>query len=503
MSTTLQLKGISKAFGSNQVLHDISFELESGHVTVLMGANGAGKSTLVKILSAVHKRDSGSIQLFDKPFNPQTPAQAMAEGVVTVHQSINDGVVPDLDIASNLLLEHLASGATGFWIRQSTLLAKARHVANLVGLTASLDTPVRTLSLADRQLVSIARAMAYEPRVLILDEPTSSLSATEADRLFKLIDKLREHGVAILYISHRMSDIRRLADRIVVMRDGNISANLDREPLDLNHAVNAMLGRSMEDMQLKLASGKKPCLTLSQLVLAPDAQPFDLQVNDGEIVAVTGLIGSGKSAMAHVLFGLTPLLAGNMQLGSQDYKPHTAGDAIREGVFLCPRDRGSNAIVPDFNLTRNITLPFVSRYSRLSWLNQRLERQRSTTLIDAMGVVCQSADDNIGTLSGGNQQKVTVARWLSEPCSLLILDEPFQGVDIQARRDIGEQLRSSADTRGTLVLVSEIDEAIEIADRIIVLAEHTVVGEHINRNPDMDLLLSQVASATKHGANAA
>lgn len=468
-----------------------------------MGANGAGKSTLVRILSAVHKRDSGSIQLFGKAFDPQSPAQAMAEGVVTVHQSINDGVVPDLDIASNLLLEHLASGDTGLWIRQASLRSKAQSFADIVGLSAPLDTLVRTLSLADRQLVSIARAMAYEPRVLILDEPTSSLSASEAERLFKLIDKLRDHGVAILYISHRMSDIRRLADQIIVMRDGSISAHLDKEPLDLNVAINAMLGRSMDDMQLELAARTTPCLTLSKVLLAPNAQPFDLRVYEGETVAVTGLIGSGKSALANVLFGLAPLLSGSMQLGSDPYEANAPADAIKQGVFLCPRDRGTNALVPDFNLTRNITLPFVSRYTRLSWLNQGLERIRSAQLVENMGVVCRSAEDNIGTLSGGNQQKVAVARWLSEPCRLLILDEPFQGVDIQARRDIGERLRSSAGSRGTLVLVSEIDEAIEIADRIIVLAEHTVVGEHINRDPDMDLLLSQVASANAQGVNAA
>ncbi|MFK8082166.1 MAG: sugar ABC transporter ATP-binding protein [Granulosicoccus sp.] len=503
MSTTLKIRGVRKAFGTNQVLHDINFELESGEVTVLMGANGAGKSTLVKILSAVHTRDGGSISLFDQDFNPQTPAQAMAEGVVTVHQAINDGVVPDLDIASNLLLENLASGETGLWVRQATLLSKARRVADLVGLSVPLDTPVRRLSLADRQLVSIARAMAYEARVLILDEPTSSLSATEADRLFKLIDKLRRHGVAILYISHRMSDIRRLADRIVVMRDGNISADLSTKPLDLTLAVDAMLGRSMDDMRLTIVSGTPPCLTLDSAVLTTDSRPFNLCVHEGETVAVTGLVGSGKSALANVLFGLSPLQAGSMQLSDQRYQPLVPQDAIRQGVFLCPRDRGTNAIVPDFNLTRNITLPFVSRYSRLSWLDQRRERQRSTQLIDDMGVVCRSSDDNIGTLSGGNQQKISVARWLSEPCRLLILDEPFQGVDIQARRDISDRLRSSAGTRGTLVLVSEIDEAIEIADRIIVLAEHTVVGEHINRDPDMDLLLSQVASANKQGANAA
>ena len=503
MSQTLQLKGLRKAFGSNQVLHDIGFELDAGKVTVLMGANGAGKSTLVKILSGVHERDEGSITLSGSAFDPHSPKQAMAQGVVTVHQNINDGVVPDLDIASNLMLEQLATGKTGLWVRQGALQEKARHLAELVGLKASLGTMVHSLSLADRQLVSIARAMTHQPRVLILDEPTSSLSAAEAERLFQLIDKLRERDVAILYISHRMSDIRRLAERIVVMRDGRISANLTQSPLNLGDAVNAMLGRSMDDMLLSPVTGSLPCLEMSQLVLEPGARAFDLSVQEGEVVAITGLVGSGKTALANALFGLSPLVAGTLRLGGKSYHPGKPAEAIAQGVFLCPRDRGRNAIIADFNLTHNITLPFLAHYSWNSWLLSRRERQRSIELIEQMGVVCQSSNDNIGTLSGGNQQKVAVARWLSEASRLLILDEPFQGVDIQARRDIGERLRHSAPGRATLVLVSEIEEAVEIADRIVVLAEHTVAGEHLNDKPDMEQLLAQMASADKPGANAA
>ena len=500
MQSTLQLKSLSKAFGSNQVLHDISFELAAGKVTVLMGANGAGKSTLVKILSAVHQRDKGEIFLEKQAFKPRSTAQAMAQGVVTVHQNINDGVVPDLDIASNLLLEQLATGKCGLWIRQREMEKKATQLAQLVGLNAALDTPVHELPLADRQLVSIARAMAYEPKLLILDEPTSSLSTTEADRLFKLIKRLRRQNVAILYISHRMSDIRRLADRILVMRDGRISADLAQRPFNLSYAVNAMLGRSLDESTLKVCQTDIPCFTLKNAVLQSGSTPFDLSVHAGEVVAVTGLVGSGKSALAHAIFGLTPLIKGTMTLDGVSYRPLSPANAIAADVFLCPRDRSTNAVIPDFSLTGNITLPFLPRYSNLFFLNNTREQTRAKELIIKMGVVCQSAADVIGTLSGGNQQKVTIARWLSEPCKLLILDEPFQGVDIQARRDISEQLRLSAGNRGTLVLVSEIDEAIELADRIVVLAEHTLVGEHTNHKPDMDLLLEQMASGEHQGA---
>jgi simple sugar transport system ATP-binding protein len=300
-----------------------------------------------------------------------------------------------------------------------------------------------------------------------------------------------------------MSDIRRLADRIIAMRDGSITGTFIDKPLDITSAVNAMLGRAVEDMRIEISECQKPALTLSQLVLAPGAEPFDLGLHEGEIVAVTGLVGSGKSALANVLFGLQQPTTGSMQLGATEYRPQTPGEAIRAGVFLCPRDRGNNAVVPDFNLTRNITLPFLGRYSTFSWMNRRQEQQKSTALIKELGIVCQSSDDLIGTLSGGNQQKVMVARWLAETARVLILDEPFQGVDIQARRDISDRLRKTAGRRATLVLVSEIDEAMEVADRIVVLAEHTLAGEHVNRDLDMEQLLVEVSSAAKARADAA
>lgn len=498
MNTALSVTGIKKAFGNNNVLHDVGFELPAGKVTVLMGANGAGKSTLVKILSGVHQRDAGDIVLFDQPYSPQTPSAAITSGVVTVHQSINEGVVQDLDIASNLLLEQLANGESGFWLDQKQLRSKAKDIAKLVGLNHSPDTLVHTLSLADKQLVSIARAMAYKPQVLILDEPTSSLSSTEADRLFTLIDSLREQGVAILYISHRMSDIRRMADRIITMRDGRITGEFEHHPLDLSAALNAMLGRVVDNTSISLALTDKPVLTLKNLVLSEGAKAFNLSFNEGEIVAITGLVGSGKSALAEILFGQLPAVSGAMHLDSSAYQPHNAAQAIQAGVFLCPRDRASNAIVPDFNITDNLTLPFLSRYSTLSWLRKNKELRRSNELIDELSIVCQSASDSINTLSGGNQQKMVVARWLAEQARVLILDEPFQGVDIQSRRDIGDKLRRTTAGRVTLVLVSELDEALEIADRIVVIAEHTLVGQHINKGIDMNLLLAEVASSKNH-----
>ncbi|MBK0327972.1 sugar ABC transporter ATP-binding protein [Rhodobacteraceae bacterium F11138] len=487
------IAGVEKAFGPNRVLRGIDLTLASGQVTVLMGANGAGKSTLVKLLCGVHQPDGGRIELFGQPYAPATPAEAIRAGVVTVHQSINDGVIPDLDVASNLMLDRLADAGSGFFVRSRALRAEASRIAAAMGLDLDVRAKVGDLGVAERQLIAIARAMARHPKVLILDEPTSSLSATEAERLFALLDRLREQGVAILYISHRMSDIRRIADRIISMRDGQISGVFEDTPLDYEGAVTAMLGHGLTSVDITIPAPGPQVLRLQGLQLSPDSPPIDLSVCRGEVVAVTGLLGSGKSALASILFGLAPAAGGTMTLNGTQYAPVSPRDAIRSGVFLCSKDRASNGVIPDLDITGNITLPFTRRHSHLSFLSATSERTTARSMIDHLGIVCQGSNDAIDTLSGGNQQKVMVGRWLAEPSQVLLLDEPFQGVDIRARRDIGNRIRDGAADRATLVFAAEPDEALEIADRIIILNEEALVGEHRNENVDLNRMLAQIS----------
>lgn len=492
-----KISGVEKAFGMNRVLRGIDLDLPRGTVTALMGANGAGKSTLVKILCGAHQFDAGQITLNDRPWRPEAPSDAIRAGIVTVHQSINDGVVLDLDVASNLMLDRFAQPKSGLWARDRRLRVEAAKVAEAVGVRVPMTARVRDLPLAERQLIAIARAMSQTPSVLILDEPTSSLSATEAERLFGLIDRLRETGVAILYISHRMSDIRRIADRIVSMRDGQISGVFEESPLDLEGAVTAMLGHAMTDVDVDARAGGDPILRLEGLQLRLESKPISLTAHQGEVIAVTGLVGSGKSDLASVLFGLEQPASGHMVLNERAYRPTSSAQSIASGVFLCARDRGSNGIVPDFNLAKNLTLPFLPRYTRGSFLSRKSETAKMQAMVEQFGIVCQGPGDAITDLSGGNQQKVMVARWMAEDCSLLILDEPFQGVDIKARRDICHQLRASADARATIVFVAELDEALEVADRIVVMADHTITGDHMNRNADLNVILSQITGQEK------
>jgi simple sugar transport system ATP-binding protein len=496
---TIRLAGLYKAFGRNEVLRGVDLTIPAGQVTVLMGANGAGKSTLVKILCGVHAADAGTVTLSGRRFAPFSPSDALRAGVVTVHQNINDGVVPDLDVASNLLLDNLAGGGggdgTGLFLNRRAMRGRAREIAAAVGLDIDVTRPVAGMALADRQLVAIARAMAHRPQLLILDEPTSSLSAAEAERLFELIDRLRAQGVAILYISHRMSDIRRLADRIVSMRDGAIAGVFEGDGLDYSGAVRAMLGHEMTEVNIAIPAPGRPVLEARGLVLRPEARPFDLTAHENEVIAITGLVGAGKSDLAAALFGLAAPEAGTLRLDGQGYAPASAGAAIGAGVFLCPKDRLVNAVVADFDITRNLSLPFLRRHSRAHFVRSTSEAATARRMIGDMGIICQSFSDGILTLSGGNQQKVMVARWMAEASRLLILDEPFQGVDIQARRDIGAKIRETAATRATIVFVAELDEAFEIADRILVMSEHSIVGDHRNENIDLSRIMAEVVEA--------
>jgi simple sugar transport system ATP-binding protein len=493
---------VRKSFGPVPVLQGLDLDLKAGAVTVLMGANGAGKSTLVRILSGVYTRDAGTITLAGAAFEPATPAEAIRVGVVTVHQNINDGVVADLDVATNLTLDRLNGRGARLFFNPRRVRREAAAVAARMGLAIDLSASINDLTLADRQMVAIARAMAHEPRVLILDEPTSSLSSAEADRLFDLVDRLKARGVAILYISHRMSDIRRLADSILALRDGRITGRFEGPELDYEGAVNAMLGRKVSAGEVSVRPAGRPVFSVRGLKLSEQTSPFDFDLGDGEIVAVTGLVGVGKSALAETLFGARAAAAGEMTLDGARYAPKTTKQAIARGVFLVAKDRAISGIVPDFNIYENISLPFLRRLSSLGIASRGAERAKARRQIADLGVVCRSERDEMQTLSGGNQQKVMVARWLSEPSRLLILDEPFQGVDIAARRDICEKLRASAAGRSTILFLTELDEAFEVADRILVMSEQTIVGEHRNSDIDVERLLSEIAGQSHQQVSA-
>jgi simple sugar transport system ATP-binding protein len=494
IANTIEIRAVKKAFGNNTVLHDITLSLKGGNVLALMGANGAGKSTLVKILSGVYSADEGVVLINGQQVDITTPQTARDAGIITVHQIINDGVVQDLTIAENLLLDKLCDGRFSTFISKRELQKQAQPIADKIGLTLPLDTQVSDLSQADRQLVTIARAISNKPKLLILDEPTSSLSDTESVKLFEAVETMREQGVAIIYISHRMSDIRKLSDKIAALREGQIVGWFE-PPLDYNAAVDSMLGHAVSDVSHSYVEGNKTILELLDIQLKPDSRPFNLTLKSSEIVVLTGLLSSGCTSVVEGIFGMNHFSSGQLKIDNQAWSPKDPKHAIDSGIFMVQEDRGNNALIPDFSIEQNVSLPFLKHFSSFGFINKRKEREAATKAINITKVKFTDQEDFISTLSGGNQQKVMVARWMLDECKVLLLNEPFQGVDISSRRQIGELLRNSANQRATIAICTDIEEALEIADRIIVFNHNNLVGEHRIDQIHMPTLIKQIAAA--------
>ncbi|WP_322014675.1 sugar ABC transporter ATP-binding protein [Paraburkholderia sp. J12] len=470
----LTAHAITKRFGATIALSRLDFSIREGEVVALMGANGAGKSTFVKIVSGVHAHDEGTMTLAGAPYAPATPQAARRLGVATVHQSVADAVVPTLSIADNLLLEQLCGEGAPWWTPRASRRARARALAARVGLAADLDAPLGSLSLAGQQRVAIARALATRPRLLILDEPTASLSAAEAGRLYELVDGLRAEGVAVLLVSHRLADLRRLATRVAVVRDGRIVAEQEA-PVDFDAALEKMIGRPLaaaHAVPKPLSEARAiAALSLRGLRLSAHSEAFDLDVGEGEIVAIAGPVGAGKSRLARVIFGAERAAAGAMSLYGRPWQPREPGEAIRAGVFFAGEDRWRSSLFPDSvpfaSIAGTISFPFLPRWGRAALLPRKREAAAAREAIERFGIRCEGPDDRLTRLSGGNQQKVLLARWHAEAACLLLLDEPFQGVDAGARADIAATLRREAAGRATLVFVSDLEEAHEVADRIV------------------------------------
>lgn len=489
----IRVRELSKTFGSNRALDRVSLDIFPAEVVALLGANGAGKSTLVKILAGSQTHDGGEIWIDGQPRHFSSPLSARRFGIVAVHQQINEGIAPGLSVAENLLLDELCRPDADFWLNRRRLLERAASIAAGLGLVLPLEQPIEHLGQAERQLVVLARAFALQPRLLILDEPTAALSDAEAQRLFGLIDTLRSRGVAILYISHRLSDLQRVADRAVVLRDGQLAGEFSARQLP--EALEAMLGQALEAHVYTPRAAGREVLKLRGVKVLPRTRAFDLSLHENEVVVLTGLLGAGKSEIAEVLFGLRKPLSGSLQLDGIEWQPGSPRQAIQNGVFFAAEDRASQSLVADFSLRRTLTLPFLERFTRGGFIRNRAEAAAVEAQVAALGIKTAGIDVPMSALSGGNQQKVVLGRWLLGEGRVLILDEPFQGVDVRARREIGQLLRDSAAGRATLVICSDVDEALEIADRILLVRDHAVVAEYPRAGLDRATLVAALAGS--------
>jgi len=473
----LQARSLAKSFGSTRALADFSLAVEPGEIVALMGANGAGKSTFVKILAGLHTPDGGAIRYQGRPFAPRTPAEAARAGIVTVHQSTDLVGVPGLSVADALLLNHYVDGRMLMWLSRASVRRRAQAMLDGAGFTLPLEADFADLTAAQRQLVAIARALAHQARLLVLDEPTASLAAHESARLYQILLDLKARGMAILYISHRTADLQALADRVVILRGGRAVADLHR-PVDFNQAIETMIGRPLASARPQArAHATEAVLELKAARLLAGSAPFNLTVHRGEVLAITGVLGAGKSRLLSALFGAGRLAGGTMRLNGAPYAPRHPREAIARGVAMAAEDRHRSSLMPaDWpgeSIAATIGLPHLARWYPSGLLRRSKEREKAHAAIDRLGIRAAGPDASVWSLSGGNQQKVVLARWEAEPNHLLLLDEPFQGVDVGARHDIVRAIREQTG-RATLIATSDPEEAMEVADRVLVLDQHSL-----------------------------
>ncbi|WP_211209805.1 sugar ABC transporter ATP-binding protein [Uliginosibacterium gangwonense] len=474
----LQLRQIHKRFGATVALAGVDLSIHAGEIVALMGANGAGKSTLVKVISGAHQPDAGDVFVRGMRVSFKSPRTSFSNGIVTVYQNTNLLGVPGLSIAENLLLDQHCGGRSRIWQTRIAIHKEAKRIADALDLHLDLEADFLSLTPAERQLLALARALHTQAQLVILDEPTASLSQRESAILFAAIDRLRQQGVAILYVSHRLEDLRKIADRAVVIRNGRVAAEFSA-PLDLNAAVQAMMGSALHLPAPRAQHFDVPVLQIRNLRLTPSSTAFDLSVHDGEIVVVTGNLGSGKTRLLKTLFGLMPVIQGEITLDGHAWHPATPRDAIRDGVFMAGEDRWKTSFLPQDSLGASIAdviaFPHLDRLFPHGLIRQKAIDEIADQQIRALGIRCTGGQDKPEQLSGGNQQKVVVARWQSQPSRLLLLDEPFQGVDVGARQDLITAIRKRK-SGATLIATSDLEEALEVGDRIIVLKNHEVIS---------------------------
>jgi ribose transport system ATP-binding protein len=494
-SFRLEVRGIRKAFGGVEVLHGVDLDAHGGSVLALLGENGAGKSTLVKIIAGDYQPDAGTIVVGGEPFAALDPVAARRLGVKMIFQELADA--PTLTVAENISL--------GRWpnrrglLRWGELRRRAQRVLDQLGTELDLDKPVGALAVGERQIVEIARAVSDEARCLILDEPTAALSAQETDRLFGFVRRLREQGVALIYITHRLDEVRTIADRVAVLRDGDLVLEGEAPALSRRELVSAMVGRSIADVHrpqdVQHPGDAAPLMAFAGATLSGSFEDVSLAVRPGEVLALYGKLGSGTAEVAQCAFGLHQLTGGRMELDGRPVAFRRPSDAIAAGVGLLPADRQREGAFMVRPVAENLAAPSWGRLAgRGGIITRGREARAYRRWHDELNI--RSRNDPaqpLATLSGGNQQKVLLGRWLERESRVLVLIEPTRGVDVGARQEIYRAIRELARGGvGVLVATSDYEEVVQVADRAAVMARGRVVSELADEEITMDRLTEEV-----------
>ncbi len=495
----LQMQGIHKSFFGVPVLKNVDFEVYHGEVHVLLGENGAGKSTLIKILSAAYKPDSGRIIIDGQECHFHHPQEAQRAGLSTIYQHLSQA--PHLSVAENIFLGDPPQTSLGL-VDWAQMRLEARQALDLVGATIEVDVIVKNLSVAERQLVEIVTAMRRQARILIMDEPTAALTERETGRLFELIRQLKAQGVGIIYISHRLEEVEQIGDRVTVLRDGEIVGTRQVGTVSVVTLVSMMVGRDIQQTELPpLPAEKGEALRLENLSRPGHFENISFNLHWGEIVGLAGLVGAGRTALAEAIFGATPASSGQIYVDGQPVAIRHPDDATRYGLGFATEDRAGSGLCLALSVRENMTLPLWARWrtslGRL-WLNQQREISLTNDYARELGVRAHDLGEPVRYLSGGNQQKVIIAKWLMARCRILILDEPTLGIDVGAKEEIHRLVIRFARENGGAVLVisSDLPEVLRLSDRVLVMAHGRLQGELSRAEATQERIMLHAVAAT-------
>jgi rhamnose transport system ATP-binding protein len=496
----LKVSGISKSYGQVRVLSDISFQIGSGRIHALVGENGAGKSTLVKIITGIVQPDAGEVSVGAQVMHFKTPIEARAGGVSAVYQ--DPKLFPHLDVAENIFMGAYPRTSLGTVDRRE-MYARAKTALGQLGVDLDPRSLVASLSMAELQFVEITRALSTDVQLLILDEPTSPLTPAEAEQLFRIVRKLRDQGKSVLLITHRLEEVEAMADDITILRDGRHVATSPASALDRAKLVNLMVGRSVDHLfaDRKITVPGAEILRVEGLGLRGVFSDISFALRAGEIVGMAGLVGAGRSEIAQAIFGMTPPSAGKVFLKGVETHPQSPAQMLRLGLAYLPEDRDGQGLIMTETIVENVTLPVISRLARFFVLDRASERRIAEEAVETYKVRTHGVDQVVAALSGGNRQKVALARWLATGPAVLVLDEPTHGVDVGSKEQIHKFIADLAGTGLAVLLISsDLPEVIAMSDRILVIAEGRLVDE-IARSDATQERVMRAATRTNEEVN--
>ncbi|HTU45271.1 MAG TPA: sugar ABC transporter ATP-binding protein [Bryobacteraceae bacterium] len=471
----LSLQGVQKSFGGVHALRDGNLEVREGEVHLLMGENGAGKSTLMKIVAGMYQRDSGQMLWRGQPVSFARPSEASAYGIAMVHQE--SLLAPHLTVAENIFLGHESASNMG-WIDRRALITRAAEVISANGFRLSPSTRVASLTPAGKQLVEICRAIAQGSSLLIFDEPTSSLSESETHEVFRIVRELCARKIAVIYITHRLEELRAVGDRVTILRDGATVHTAPLKQLTRDDLIQHMVGRPVSAIYQREAQPPGETLLKVENVSRGILRNISLELHAGEIVGLGGLMGAGRTELCRVLFGLDPPDQGAIQIAGKPVHLKTPGQAVAAGVALIPEDRQHHGLALKLPIAHNITMPDLARISSFGVLNRSDEMTLAAEFRDRLRIRCSTPRQLAGRLSGGNQQKIVIAKWVARGARIFLFDEPTRGIDVAAKQEVFEQMDRLARSGAAILMVSsELPELIQVADRILVMCSGRITGE--------------------------